>query len=229
MVQRLPLVIGSNKLPAQLEPGDELPNSALPTNPIMKGIQAMRPPVGATTDRSASAVVGDFRYNSTLGCHEGLAPEGWVPMTNVLIAAYRGNVGPTSGTTRIPFDSTPPLVTEGTQLWSKTVTPTIVGSVLSIEFSCMVDNSNTGQAVTMALFRGSTLVAVVSEACSGISANRPMCLKLAVNETVASLTAVTYQVRIGNETAGTWYVGRGSTITFGGVNNAGWKIDEVLV
>jgi hypothetical protein len=210
-----------------LESGDELPNIALPTNPILKGIQAMRPPSGATADRSNTPTNGDFRYNQTLGCHEGYTPDGWVRMSNIIIAAYRGNVGQTSGTTRIPLDNTPPLVTEGTQLWTKAVTPTIVGSVMSIEFSCISDSSNTGSANIFSLFRDNTLIAVASATSAGAGGNKPGQVSLIYNDTTTSLAAVTYQVRVGNE-AGTWYVGRGSGATFGGTTTSGWKIDEVL-
>lgn len=228
MVQRLPLVIGSNNLPTRLDPADELPNVALPTNVTLKGLAGMTPPVGSTADREVSPAAGRYRYNTTLGCHEGFTPDGWVRMSNIIIAAYRGNVVPTSGTTRIPLDNTAPMITEGTQLWSKAVTPTIIGSVMSIDFACMADCSNTGSAVTLSLYRDSVLLAVVSQAVSGLSGNKPINLKISTNDTTTSLTAVTYSIRVGNETSGTWYVGRGSAATMGAVNNAGWAINEVL-
>lgn len=232
MTQRLPLVVLGNGLTGQMPSIDELPNIALPTNPIMKGVQAMRPPVGTTAERNGAPTLGDFRYNSSLGIHEGLTPNGWIPMSAVIISSYRGNVAQTSGTTRIPFDNTPPLVTEGTQLWSKTVTPKVVGAIMTIEFDIMVDGSTGSQTTTLSLFRDNTLIGFTASASTGgtvtVTSNKPGNLALCVNDTVTSLTSVTYSCRIGNESAGTWYAGRAASASFGGTNSCGWKIDEVL-
>lgn len=226
MTQRLPLVIGSNNLPTRLESGDELPNVALPTNVTLKGLAGMTPPVGATADREASPAAGRFRYNATLGGHEGFTPDGWVPMNNVLLAGYRGNVGQLSGTTLIPYGSSTPTSTQGTQVWSQTVTPTVVGSTFEIDFTTMVDVANNNKGVTIALFRGTTLIGFTVAWVA--TANRPVPVSIKVNDTLASGAAVTYSCRIGTDSSTTWYLGRGQGATMGGVNNSGWNIREVL-
>ncbi|EKD22679.1 MAG: hypothetical protein ACD_84C00013G0005, partial [uncultured bacterium] len=53
-------------------------------------------------------------------------------------------------------------------------------------------------------------------------------LALTVNDVVTSLVPITYSARIGIDTAGTWYLGRGATVTMGGINNSNWSIIEEL-
>jgi hypothetical protein len=226
VTQRKPLVIGTNNIPTVLAASDELPDVALPTNLTMKGLAGTTPPSGATSDREASPVAGRYRYNTTLGCHEGYTPDGWVPMNNVLLAGYRGNVGQLTGTTLIPYGSSAPTTSQGTQVWSQTVTPTVAGSTFEIDFSTMVDVGNNNRGVTIAIFRGTTLLGFTVAWCA--TSNRPVPVSIKVNDTLASGAAVTYSCRIGVDSSATWYLGRGASATMGGVNNSGWNIREVL-
>lgn len=144
-----------------------------------------------------------------------------------LLKAYRGNVGQLSGTTRIPFDNGAPLVSEGTQLMAETITPVQIGNIVSIDFSCQTDGSSNTSVTTLALFRGSTLLAVASTGVTGKNSNVPNSLRVRFNDIATTLESRTYSVRIGN-TAGTWYVNRGATATMGGNARTGWSIDEVM-
>ena len=200
--------------------------NALMTNPAMLGTGGFTPPKGTTAQREASPAKGRTRYNTFLDTLESFTPSGWLSLENVIIAAYRGNVSQSSGTTKIPFDATPPLITEGTQLWTKQVTPQVIGALMSIDFSTMVNVSADSNVVTMSLFRDNTLIGVCSTSTTNKS--NPSLLRVAVNDPVTSLTPVTYSCRIGCSN-GTWYQGRGVTETLGGAVTNGWKIDEVLV
>jgi hypothetical protein len=197
--------------------------NALLTNPTLLGTGGFTPPKGTTAQREAAAAKGRVRYNTTLDTIEILTANGWLSLQNLVISTYRGSVVPSTGTTRIPYDTTPPAVTEGTQLWSVTVAPKVIGSIMSIDFATMVDNSNNGN-LSMAIFKGNTLIGVTG---INIAGNKAAGMAISVNDPVTSLTPVTYSCRFGN-TAGTWYQGRGSTTTYGGAITNGWKIDEVL-
>ena len=195
-------------------------------NPIMTGVAGFTPPKGTTAQREAGAVKGRIRYNTSLDAIESLTASGWLLLENVIIASYVGNVTPSSGTTKTPYDATPPLITEGTLLWSKQVTPQAVGAVMSIEFGTTVDSSSSSGIVTMAIYRDAILIGVASTSTTGLG-NAPSSLRLVINDPVVSLVPVTYSCRLGGST-GTWYQGRGASATLGGTTNNGWKISEVL-
>lgn len=202
--------------------------AAFYVNPAFTGKAGFTPPVGATADREPNPTVGRTRYNSSLATLETFTTKGWLPVPTRLLAAYSGSVGVVSGTTRIPWTTAAPTITAGTQLWSKQVTPTVVGSVMQIQFSCYLDSTDKNAPTTLAIFRDNTLLGftVVGEAGGGN--NQGGTASLTITDTTTSLTAVTYSCRVGNNNTGTWYVGKGQTNTQGGVNNAGWFINEVL-
>lgn len=193
-------------------------------NTTFTGLLGITLPSGATADRGAN-VNGRIRYNTSLGITEGYGVNGWLGLTNVTLAVYAGNVGIVSGTITIPFDNSAPLVSEGTELWSQTVNPTVIGSNNKIQFSGMVDTSNNGRYVTIAIFKDSSLLGFVS--IYNVTANRPTAFSIIVNDIATSLSSVTYSCRIGAN-GNTWYLGRGATATMGGVNKSGWSIEESL-
>lgn len=146
-----------------------------------------------------------------------------VPM---VLSFYTGNLGQVSGTTTIAFDTTAPLSTEGTQLFSQTVTANSAGSRFVLDFDTMVDCSVNNRNLTFSVFRGTTLIAFSTVNIA--SANRPQQNSLHVVDTLpAGTTSATYSVRCGLDNSGTWYLGRGYTSTMGGVNRLSWTIKEI--
>lgn len=220
MATRRPLVMIA-PTPTAFPAGDTIPTDMVPANIVLPGNAAVTVPAGTTAQRPANGVA-QVRFNADLGHFEGYTANGWVQMDERLVASYRGTVGQLSGTTRMTYGNTAPLITDGTQVWSQSVTPKYVGSIITIEFAPIVDCSNNNQSITLALFKGSTLIGWTMCATAG----RPNSMTLICNDTTASLTPVTYSCRIGSA-AGTWYLGQGASGTMGG-NNQGWKIDEVL-
>ena len=144
---------------------------------------------------------------------------------NQLYNGYNGNVSQQSGTTIIPFNSTAPLITGGTQVWSQTITPPAITSEYDLTFSGFVDSSNVN-TITIAIFNGNTLIGFNCITVTG--SNKPIPFSLNVNNIPGVTTAVTYSCRIGIATSGTWYLGRGSGNTMGGSNNLGWSIKQVV-
>lgn len=140
----------------------------------------------------------------------------------------RGNVEITSGTTRIPYDNTVPIISEGTELWSTTITPTIIGANMLIEFAGVTDTSKINLVVTVAVFRDNTLIGFIPTASSGYNGLLPAPFSIRINDPVTSLTPVTYSCRIGISANGTWYFGRGATNSQGGFNQCGWTVSEEL-
>lgn len=149
-----------------------------------------------------------------------------VSTANTFGQVYGGSIAQTSGTTLIPYDTTPPLNTEGTQVWSQAITPATTGSKIKIQFAGMIDCGTASRTVTIAVFRGTTFIGAVAALFSAATAIQPFSLLLV--DTPATTSATTYTCRVGVSTSATWYLGRGATATFGGTNPSGWSLVEVL-
>ncbi len=198
------------------------------TNPTMLGKAGFIPPKGATSDRVGSPTKGVVRWNTDIDGLEFFGPKGWLALSPILLATYAGSIAQASGTNRLTNDTTAPLITEGFQLWTKAVTPKVIGSTMQIQFNAVVDNSQANEPVVLAFFRDNTYLGCAVSAVSG-KANVPQgTLSALINDVTTSLVAVTYSCRVGNGTSGNWYVGRGQTATMGGTSKSHWKIDEVL-
>jgi hypothetical protein len=146
-------------------------------------------------------------------------------LTTKFLQKFDGNVAQMSNNSKIPFDNTVPLITEGLQVWSQTVTPTDNTKSFQIKFAGMCDSSSSNNNVIVAIFRDSTFIGLVSTNIS--TSGRPENFSLIVNDSPATAVPVVYSCRIGGSATATWYLGRASGATFGGVNNSGWTIDEV--
>lgn len=149
-----------------------------------------------------------------------------IPLSNSFGQIYGGSVAQTSGTTLIPYDTTSPLNTEGTQVWSQAITPLFTTSKVMIQFSGMLDSGTASRTITVAIFRGSTFIGAVSNLFSAATAIQSFSIQLV--DSPATTTSTTYSCRIGISSSATWYLGRGSTATFGGTNPSGWSLVEVL-
>lgn len=129
-----------------------------------------------------------------------------------------------TGTTRIPEANTPPLITQGTQISSIVITPTAVDSKFIINIAPMVSTNTKTRAIIMTLWRDSTLIAVGGQMCN--SANRPYSLSLHKVDLPATISPVTYSIRIGVNTNGpTWRISQ-SSVTFGGQTQT-WSLMEI--
>lgn len=153
----------------------------------------------------------------------------WQPAV-VIKSLTTGVFAQTSGTTTIPKDNTVPLITEGTQIMTATITPQSTASRFIFNIALMVDCSNTGADVVFALFRNSVFIGVVSVQTGdgGLLPSAPSgyTVALVTTDSPASAVAITYSARIGTS-AGTWYAARLAGATFGGTTGNGWTIMEV--
>lgn len=107
--------------------------------------------------------------------------------------------GPQSAVTDvIPTDDSAPLVSEGTQLFSRAYTPSSASSTIRIECDVCWGMPTAGNDITFALFSGSTLIAV---AFGEASSNGGQTTRLVWEEASASTTPRTYSLRYGPGTA----------------------------
>lgn len=140
---------------------------------------------------------------------------------------FAGNVPQQSGTTSITNMITAPDTTSGTALFSQTITPTTLGSKFIICMTAMVDASSTNSQVVMAVFRNTTFIGLTATSIK--QGGAPDLLTVNVVDSPNTSSPVTYTIRVGAGAPATiWYVGRTITNTYGGVNNSGWTIREVL-
>jgi hypothetical protein len=99
----------------------------------------------------------------------------------------------------IPHDDTAPLSTEGTQLFSRAITPKSATSKIRIEVEMHFTNaSGAGVDGALALFRGTTCIAVGP---FEVTSNGGQLAKLIFEEVSGSTSARTYSLRYGTSTA----------------------------
>ena len=132
----------------------------------------------------------------------------------------------TQTTSVIPLDNTIPQNTEGTQIFSLTVSPSSTSNWLEFAISGVVDLSASGY-VSIAVFRDSVANAVYATFTSMDAAARGRALTLTFEIPVPSLDAQTYTVRIGPSTGtASWLRSNGGDV-FGGVCQGALIIREV--
>jgi hypothetical protein len=198
---------------------------SLSLNPILPGLAGFVPPSGATADRPASPTTGITRWNSTLGYTELYNGAAWTPQGRVL-QVVSGAIAATTGTSSIPVDNTPPLITEGTAIWSTSFTPLSGASRIVISFTISTSNSNTANANVLAVFYGATLAG--ASMTRVVANNAPGSMALQVVVTPGSTATVTVQARLGGASTTTWYCNQISTATLGGAAVTQYTITEIL-
>lgn len=143
-----------------------------------------------------------------------------------VIQIVSGTVNAVSGTTQLPFDNTTPLITEGFQLLSLTVTPKAVASKQYLTFNLNVDHSNNNRTITATVWVNTSLIYThsVNIATSG----RPLSLPIHTWFDSTDLTLKTVQIRIGANGNGTTYVGAAPVANLGGNRFSDYSLMEVL-
>lgn len=154
----------------------------------------------------------------------------WVSASTQAGKFYTGKTGSMSGTSVIPADTTTPLITEGSQVWSQTFHPSTDTSKILISQSLMLDVGSSSRVVTLALFRDSTCIYANGSYLS--TSGRYVVTPIHAVDVPGQTCNVTYSLRVGSGTTGTtWYINRNAagTTTYGNaVNAASWSIMEIL-
>lgn len=150
----------------------------------------------------------------------------WIPTDlaagagNNITNCLSGKIAARCGTTKIPFDNTTPLITEGSQIWSQAVTPTSGTSKFIVTTSFTLDTYNS-ELIVLAIFRdsiciGSTVVELQLQGGSddddddnGVVEGTMIIPVSFTVEDDSTGSAVTYSARVGRGTyCGAWYVNR---------------------
>ena len=136
-------------------------------------------------------------------------------------------IGVASGSNAvIKYDNSTPLITEGVQIWSQSITPKNATSNINIRFSGMVDASKINIAVTIAVFRNNQFIGLVVAGSSGYNGALPNPFTVDINDPASGTNPITYSARIGTSSSATWYLNRGAMYNNGGANNLHVNITE---
>lgn len=124
-------------------------------------------------------------------------------------------IGQKSGTSIIPFDSSVPLISEGTQISMMTVFPTSLSSKFNFDGNFFVDSNTSNRNIVISLFRNSNCI--YSMVANVSTAGRGENIAFECFDEPAVLGSITYSIRVGVNTNGTWYINQNSN----GVSNGG--------
>lgn len=134
-----------------------------------------------------------------------------------------------TGTTVMPQDDTIPQITEGDEYMTVAFTPLNAASKLLIEAEGIFASSAGGAFGTVALFQdaGADAIAVTTGILGAAGQASPFRISLLV--TSGSLSARTYRLRIGPESAGTiTFNGQAGARLFGTLNKSFMRVTEFL-
>ena len=196
-------------------------------NPILPGTAGFTIPVGTTAQREGAPAVGRTRYNSTIGTSETFNGSAWVQDGRILqvVTGVIPSTSNTSGTP--PWDGTPPLITEGNQVWSQVFTPMSATSRVIIMQTMTIAHNAVSRVVTSSIFAGATNLGAGGATCAVI--NTPYALPLTVQHAPGSTAAITYTCRVGANGGNTCFINQtaATAADLGGLATTKYIIMEV--
>lgn len=164
-----------------------------------------------------------LRKNPTTGTWERLIDGIWAPFGQVLQAKV-GLIPVITGTATTPFDNTSPLISEGFQIATDTITPFLPDSTIYIIYSLMLDSSRNDRTITAAAYADTNLISC--SAANVGTAGRPISTTFTHCGTLpGSTNPINLSIRVGANGSGTTYVNRGVTAT---LNNTAFSTYLIL-
>jgi len=127
------------------------------------------------------------------------------PGSELSVQLRWGPIPAVSGTTSITIQSNAsPTITQGTQIWTDTLTPQNTSSTIRINTNVTVASSNASMEIVLVAFRGTTPVGMAVNTTA--NKDKGHILSFEIYDEPASTSQLTYSVRIGkNGGSGTWY------------------------
>lgn len=145
------------------------------------------------------------------------------PAGTVLQTKYVENAAHTALTGFIPIDDTVPLISEGNEVLSETITPQSSANSILVTFngfaSCGTDR------VTVVIFRGTTALQTTVTPLIGSNATSP--IPATVLDSPATTSALTYSVRIGATASSAYLNGVPGGRNYGGSSRAIMTLQEI--
>jgi len=142
----------------------------------------------------------------------------------LLLQSISAVIASASGTSTIPFDDTDPLVSEGTEIFSQSLTPASTSNKVRIHGVIQAGalGQDTSNGFGVAIFRDSTCVGIYAFQDWTAYTAGSYCFPIDIIDAPSSTSAIDYSIRVGNlydaaHNTTTWYVGRtGRGSTFNG-------------
>ena len=131
----------------------------------------------------------------------------------------------TSSTGLFPFDNTIPQNTEGTELFTVSITPTSASSKLFIQAVACLGNSS-GDWMTIALFQDSTANALAANLSYQTVATGTLMMPVNYYMTAGTTSSTTFKIRYGSNGSTTYVNGNGSA-KYGGVLISSLTVMEI--
>jgi hypothetical protein len=185
------------------------PLVALSPNTAIPGTEGINLPAGTTAERPVSPEIGDMRFNTTTNSYEAWDGVQWVIFGSVIGSGVKeikfGQLDHLQGTTQVPYDDTPPLISEGTEFFTEDIAIGVDSGRVLIWLSTIVSISNASRKITISLWRDSTLIGVT--AVSVASSNDPATTTFIEVDAPGVAGTYTYSGRIGVSASGTWRIG----------------------
>ena len=131
-----------------------------------------------------------------------------------------------TGTSKIAWSTTPPVITAGSQIAALAITPTTSSPKISISASMLVDSASNSKSVIAAVFRNS--VCVMTTSVTNSSSGNPSSLVVNFVDYPTGSQTYTYTIRVGATSASTWYVNQNSSrLTNGSTTQTSFVIQEL--
>lgn len=131
---------------------------------------------------------------------------------------YSTPVSAMSGTTTKADSNLAPVFTDGTQVWTNSITPQLASCSFTIDGSFFIDHGTNNRRIVIALWRTvgavNTLVGVSSAFIT--ASNNGGEISISFYDQPATTSPVTYRMRAWSNASGTWYIGQTATPLFGG-------------
>ena len=192
-----------------------VPNHATQTDPYLHEAKGASTAVAGTVLTATGSGTATFQAPAIGG--SGSVVKTTSSLVNSLI----------TGTTLIPLDDTIPQITEGTEFITISYTPSAIGNRIRVTANTYGAYSVAAK-VTAALFEGTTANALAATAETVAASNDVVQHTLSYEGTVSSLTALTYRLRIGGSTAGTYTLnGAAGARLFGGIGYSSLVVTEI--
>ena len=214
-VGQLTVVPGTNVTPSVI---------SLSSNPILPGTEGFVPPTGTTLQRPLVAITGEQRYNTVLKRSEEYTGSNWQRTGGGILQVVTGDILNLTGTVTVPLDNTTPLVTEGFQIFTATITPTSTTSRISVEFVITSASSAANNTIIASLFNDTTNLGSIAARTS--TANTTVNMAFSKTFQTGSLAPAILSVRLGAALAGTTYCNSAGTATLGGSLRTTYTITE---
>lgn len=143
-----------------------------------------------------------------------------------------GEIPVISGSTTIPLDSSTPLITEGTEIWSQAITPVESNSIIGVSTSLTASSSIQNMEIVFALFRNNVCIGSVVGATIEKESGLTVSFTFLTDATDTSEATFSLRAGRGNSNNGSWSINTivGTNNALGGtLTRTGYSISELTV